>query len=105
MTLYEWLSVAQALTLALLAIIAASLKWGAGGGVLLKRVDDLETRMARADTQVSKLACAVQEMPERLRAGPDGFLGRREADLLLSESREDRRRLWTAVDDLRGTAS
>jgi hypothetical protein len=60
-----------------------------------QRLHDMNERLDRAGEQMSKVATAVQGLPERFR---DIFLSQREFDKHREESLADRRDLWSALN-------
>ena len=62
----------------------------------------LERRMDKAGAEMSDLATKLQGFePPLLRRIDETYLPRREATILLEESRHDRAQLWLAIDRLR----
>lgn len=118
------LEVVQTIVMVVVFVIAALLRWGASGGVLLKRLVDLEQWRERVGQRQSDLADQIQplvelpakmaedhhrlrELIEHVNVLPhrlqDDFITRREAAHQVTESKEDRGRLWAEVERLRTT--
>lgn len=98
MSLYETLTVVQMIAMALVAAAVATLRWGAHGGSIVKRIETLESWKQHVGQKWSDLSDEVQRLPHVLSAGDDGFISRREAMLLVEESRRDRAQLWLRLD-------
>ena len=101
MDTFQLITLVQAVIMALCTLGAWSImrafrsgQWAVG---LENRLTAVEKRMDKAGEKISDLATFVQGVPELMRKE---FLLKERADELLIDSREDRRKLWEAIQDL-----